>query len=338
MGQSSISRELFRVTEPSSWKPWLIASLAAIVILGIALGLMKFLGLFDIPKDDTGAKTLAAALALVGSVLAAALTLVGTVVKYSIDDRNARLAFEAERRNRIEAAIRAVDLLSENNKDATQSQIGGAILALVSLGELNLAVALLAQLWPTGLASPYVADAVLTAALKNRCEDTQVTAGAVLSQNAEQIQQRGFHIWPISGLGWRADLPEDCRIFLVRAAAQWLKSELVIDKHVMPDAAVVLYRALKDPSIVVADVAAASLRPLVQALPEASGLYVGEILVSIAEIARRLNEFPLQPKTGSGARIGSEIRELLAPPVGEVTLGEQQRRRGRPRTRRSDQT
>ena len=91
------------------------------------------LGLFDIPKDDPGAKTLAAALALVGSVLSAAMTLVGTVVKYSIDDRNARLAatdasrnyalaLEAEKRNRIEVAIRAVNLLSENNKDTTHNQ------------------------------------------------------------------------------------------------------------------------------------------------------------------------------------------------------------------------
>ena len=200
---ASVNEDPFKVPEASSWKPWLIASGAALAILAIPLGLMWSLGLFEIPKDDTGTKTLATALGLIGSVLSAVITLVGTVVKYSIDDRNAQLAaaekarthalaVEAEKRNRIEAAIRAVDLLSENNKDTTENQIGGAVLALVSLGELDLAVALLAQLWPKGLTSALVAEVVLRQALKTvktGSADTQISAAAVLLQNANQIQQ-----------------------------------------------------------------------------------------------------------------------------------------------------
>src|SRR5690606_5158659 len=104
------------------------------------------------------AKTLAAALGLMGSVLSAAVALVGIVIKYSVDERSARmaaaeaarnhvLALDAAKRNRIEAAIRAVDLLSENNQNATNHQMGGAVLALSSLGEHDLAVALLDDLW-----------------------------------------------------------------------------------------------------------------------------------------------------------------------------------------------
>ena len=148
----------------SAWKPWLIGGAAALALLGVASLLMWRMGLLDIPKDDTGAKTLAAALVLLGTVLTAAVTMMGTVIKYSIDERaasearlqaarNHALAVDAAQRNRIEAAIRAVDLLSENNNDATTHQIGGAVLALVSLGELDLAVALLNQLWPPRLAS-----------------------------------------------------------------------------------------------------------------------------------------------------------------------------------------
>jgi hypothetical protein len=79
MAESPISRASFTPAEPSSWKPWVAGSLAAIALLGIALGMMKLAGLLDIPTNDTGAKTLAAALALVGTVFSAAVTLVGNV-------------------------------------------------------------------------------------------------------------------------------------------------------------------------------------------------------------------------------------------------------------------
>lgn len=322
MNESSITRDLFRATEPNPWKPWLIASIAAIAILGIAIGLMFLLGLFEIPKDDPGAKTLAAALALIGSVLSAAVTLVGTVVKYSIDDRNARvaaieagrnyaLALEAEKRNRIEAAIRAVDLLSENNKDSTQNQIGGALLALVSLGELDLAVALLAQLWPTGLASSHVAEEVVRGALENGSESNQVSAGSVLLQNAERIQMKDGHIWPIPNMGWRTDLPQNCRLGLVLAAAKWMKSQIAKNPNALPDAAVVLYQATADPDPILKDIAAASLRPLVQALPETFWIYTGENRLTVKQIAKRLATFPDVPETNPGALFQSEIRKLL---------------------------
>jgi hypothetical protein len=328
MGENSITREMFRVAEPSPWKPWLIASVAAIAILGIAIGLMVVIGLFDIPKDDTGAKTLAAALALIGSVLSAAVTLVGTVVKYSIDDRNARLAtieagrnytlaLEAEKRNRIEAAIRAVDLLSENNKDSTPNQIGGALLALVSLGELDLAVTLLAQLWPAGLGSPLVAGNILQQALETGSERTQVSAGTVLSQNAERIQHEGFHIWPIPRLGWRTDLPGNCRLSLVLAAAKWMKTQIAENPKAVPDAAVVLNQALDDPDASFADIAASSLKPLVQALPKTYWAYSGDTGVSIEQIAERLARFPDVPKTNAGVMFKSEIQKLLTRVPGE---------------------
>ena len=112
MSESPISIESFKVPTPNPWKPWLIATAAAVVILAIALGTMFSFGLFEAAKDDS-AKTLAASLGVVGAVLSAVVTLIGIVVKYSIDDRNAQLAMvesgrnfwlaiEAEKRNRIE--------------------------------------------------------------------------------------------------------------------------------------------------------------------------------------------------------------------------------------------
>jgi hypothetical protein len=328
MAESLIQEDSFKVEAPNAWKPWLIASIAAIAILGIALGLMEVLGLFDIPKEDAGTKTLAAAFALVGSVLASVLTLVGTVVKYSIDDRNARLAsveasrnyalaLEAEKRNRIEAAIRAVDLLCENNRDTTENQMGGALLALVSLGELDLAVTLLAQLWPKSLKSPEVAEVVLEAVLESGSKSAQISAASLLRQNAEHLQQPDYYIWPLPDLQWRTDLPGNCRMGLAQAAGRWLKIEILKDRQRMPSAAVVLFQVLSDPDGYIRDIAVGALRPLTLAFPASLGSYYGDnIGVSIKDIADRLGDFQGQLLTQQAFDLESEIRDLLGSKAG----------------------
>ncbi len=59
------TQQSFELEVSSSWKPGAMATVAAIVILAVALGLMKALGLFVIPTDDAGARTIAAALTLI---------------------------------------------------------------------------------------------------------------------------------------------------------------------------------------------------------------------------------------------------------------------------------
>ena len=322
MEDRTINKELFSVKEPSPWKPWLIAAFAAAVILGIAIILMSVTGLFKIPHDDAGTKTIAAALALVGSVLAASITLIGTVVKYSIDDRNARLAstesarnyavaLETEKRNRIDTAIRAVDLLCENNKDTTPNQIGGALLALVNLGELELAISLLSQFWPDELVSPYVACSIVEAALNKGTEENQISACLLLHANAKHIHQEGYNIWPISEVGWNTELPEVGRIGLVKAATEWLKCELEVDNKSIPDAAAVLYKALFDPNHIVNNIAASCLRPLAKVIQENKWLYIGGEQIFMKEIREGLRKFPGPPITQSGSRIETEVLQLL---------------------------
>jgi hypothetical protein len=303
MNETSIKQADFVAAKPNPWRPWVAASIAAVAILGIAISLMALLGLFKTPQNDTGTKSLAAALGLVGAVLSAVVALVGTIIKYSIDDRNARqadieasrnyaLALQAEQRNRIEAAIRAVDLLSENNEDATKSQMGGALLALVSLGELDLAVSLLSQLWPTGKTAPAVAEAILTASFRSISEQTQTSASIVLLQNASKIAQAGYNIWPITHLGnvcWRTSLNENCRLGVVLSAAEWLVSVVADQPPSLRDPALVLYQALQDPNTNIRDIAAACLRPVVKALPDSYWADNGTGLrVTVADIASRL--------------------------------------------------
>lgn len=328
MDQNSIDKEFFRAAEPNPWKPWLIASVAAIAILAIAFGLMKSLGLLDIPEDDPGIKNLAAALGMIGAVFSAAVTLVGIVVKFSIDDRNARLAaveagrnyalsLQAEKRNRIEAAIRAVDLLSENNQDTTENQISGAVLALVSLGELELAVTLLAQLWPAGLVSRGVAQSVTVRALACGSEETQGFVADLLFRNADRLSDKDTYFWPIPNLGWRTDLPTGSRITIIIAAVEWLKSELARDLDLLPNAEAVFYAALTDSNSVVVDLAAASLRPIAQNMAEGNSVHTGETSVSVADIAKGLTRSPSSADTIQARQYEIQIRELFASRVGE---------------------
>ena len=320
MSQSPISIESFRAATPNPWKPWLIASVAALAILGIALGLMLLFGLFHAAKDDTGAKTLAASLGVVGAVLSAVVTLIGIVVKYSIDERNAQLAVvesgrnfwlavEAEKRNRIDAAIRAVGLLGENNQNTTEHQIGGALLALVSLGELELAVSLLANLWPANLASIYVAGFIMQTALKEGSDAIKNTAAVVLTQNVERIAQDGFNMWPIPPLEWRMDLPDNCRIGLVIAACEWLIVELENDPDYLPDVAMVLHGALADTTV--ADYAAACLRPLL-VFPPDYAIGTGTHVLSVAEIMESLEASPDEPETYEAAAYQERVEAALA--------------------------
>ena len=135
--------------DSSLFAAWLVpaAVVSAILLLGFLL--LYFVGLFPVPATDTGEKTLAAALVLIGTLLTASVSLIGIVIKSSVDNRTARfariealrqaaLASEGEHRNRVDTVIRAIGLLGGNGENATKHQISGALLALISLGEYDL--------------------------------------------------------------------------------------------------------------------------------------------------------------------------------------------------------
>ena len=238
--------------------PWLVASAFAIVILGVAALFMWGVGMFDAVKDDPRKDLLAASLVVVGALLSAVVALIGIVVKYSIDDRNSQIAAEAQQSNHIDVAIRAVGLLSES---ATPHQIGGSLLALVSLGELELAVSLLASLWPDEMVSSSVALVVLEKCLSGDSEDNAISAAVILDENADRIQMAGERsMWPIPDLGWRTDLPDNCRLPLILAACEWLATSLEKDPNHLYWAVTVLYEAFDDP--LARQYSAACLAPL----------------------------------------------------------------------------
>ena len=284
---------------------------------------MLSFGLFEAAKDDS-AKTLAASLGVVGAVLSAVVTLIGIVVKYSIDERNAQqtavessrnfwLSIEAEKRNPIDVAIRAVDLLCENNQDTTMHQAGGALLALVSLGELELAVSLLATLWPEYRVSPQVAEVILRKALLADSDNVKGNAAAVLANNAKQIhaqvQGQDYFYWPLPDLTWSTNLPANCRLSLVYAACEWFILELEEEPDQLPYGALVLHQALAD--TIVSEFALACLRP-VRSFHLETWTSTSTRVLSVSEIIRSLEAYSDELESNQALAYQERVEAALA--------------------------
>jgi hypothetical protein len=283
MASAGLSRDQTTTKQPMRWHHWLLALGISAAVFGICIYLMSRMGLLEPATDETNEKTLAAALALIGTALTAAVTLVGILLKFSSDERSARLAEEEGFRNRIDVSLRAVDLLGENNTDAAQAQASGALLALVNLGELDLAISLLADLWPRNRTSLYVASQVLQAAFRSDSPGAKLDAACVLEQNADHLALQGITAWPFETLEWPLDLEKTTRLTLVRAAARWLRKSILRDSAMPPNPVVILYNALGDSDKEVNEIAAGALCPVAGACPK--GQYVapsGEVITGSA--------------------------------------------------------
>jgi len=323
MSEEQLSRHQFAPPARSAWQPWLFACLATLGVLVVSILLMGQLGLLNVPQGGDGTKTIAASLGLVGTVVAAAVTLVGTLLKYSSDERSAanseiqasrnfQLAKEEAFQSRIDIALRAADLLGENNMNASEAQIAGAVLALVKLGELDLSVALLGELWPKDLVSMHVASQTLQAAFAQGSKHTKQDAACVLWQNASLIAEGDLHIWPFDNLKWPLDFEYKTRLALLLAAIEWFKFDLE-RRHFGSDAVIVLFRALEDPSSNLADMAACALRPYAADATRPPFILEGGDVLSIEMIQERLTSFdPACPESARGGRVAKEVDALLA--------------------------
>lgn len=187
MGQSpenSADGDLPPIEEPDTTIPWVVV-LGSFVMFAVVALLMYRAGLFDAPGNEAESNTLAAVLGLLGVLLTELLVGAGLLLKHSFDVRTYRLAVYEQRRLNLESirddslqtreqerleveaqraehhkrieqerlrqdtVLRAVELLSDDSgsADASPAQQVGAIRALVSLNEIELAVSLLDMLW-----------------------------------------------------------------------------------------------------------------------------------------------------------------------------------------------
>ena len=201
------------------------ASLALILMYFGVVGYLWRQGLFDIPDTESGARVLAAVLALLGGLFAALLTFAGVLLKHSIDERNLALQKEiadrlklegkrnldlreeaeerlkletkrnldlkqdAEERLRLETFIHAAGLLATDaaGNAAPKTQQAAALFALAELKHFRFALALLREMWPAGDISPTSACWLIDKCLGSNDQKLQEEAAGILAENAETL-------------------------------------------------------------------------------------------------------------------------------------------------------
>jgi hypothetical protein len=216
------------------WVWW--SALAIVGLYALFVLLLWRVGLLDFPTTGDG-QAFAAVLGLLGGFFASSLTFIGLLIKHSIDERNARLAEEAELRRQTEAdrtqqlaeeaenrlkldsSIRAVDLLSTpDGKPAPPTEQAGALFALAHLGQLDLALTLLRELWPARMISTEAAVQLIDRGLND--SDLQEDAAQLFSENADLLPDKaGLLSLPgcLNGYTWPEDLPRAARASLLDA-------------------------------------------------------------------------------------------------------------------------
>lgn len=254
------------------YRHWIIAFVAGIFIFFVPLLLFKFVGLFNFsPNDDNGAKVIAAGLALFGALVSSIVAIIGILVKFSIDDRNSKLAEEAGERNRIEIALRAVNQLGENNQNSSHHKIAGSLLALKSLGQTELATSLLAEIWSDNEKFSGIASSILKDALSSKSTDLQITAGAIILKNWEKLYHKdGTNYWPLPGFNWPTYLPNECRIYLIYSLSNCFIDSLDKKPSKIPEPTIILYYALSDGNSEVSQLALACLVPYLKIMKKDS--------------------------------------------------------------------
>lgn len=199
-----------------SYNKWILVGFFTVpVSFLLMIFLLWYLNFFDFTGTEASAKIVGTALTLGGGLVATMVTLIGLILRHSVENRNADLREEAEKRlklegkrnkdlqeeaeNRLklEAAIRAVDLLgTDAGGDSAETQRTGALFTLSHLGMNDLAVDLLYVMRPRELIGPEATTSLLDLAL--RCEDAQIQERATgfLKDYPESFVVKEGYVWP----------------------------------------------------------------------------------------------------------------------------------------------
>jgi hypothetical protein len=203
----------------------LVSGLVSLAVFGVFVLLLWATGLLDIPETGGGDQALAAVVGLLGGLFASSLTFIGVVLKHSLDE-------QAEGRLQLEASIKAVDLLATaEGKPAPISEQAGALFALAHLGQMELALALLSELWVPDGVSTTAAARLIDQALASGEEEIQLYAATILKAKVALLVHDGFADLPRSVASerstWPTDLPEATRYALLEALIELLTAQSV---------------------------------------------------------------------------------------------------------------
>jgi hypothetical protein len=203
------------------WVLW--SGLAILGLYGLLVLLLWRMGLLSPAGEGSDVQIVVAVLGLVGGLFAASITFLGVLIKQSVDERNLRLAEEAEDRLQLEASIRAVDLLSTpDGSKPPKTKQAGALFALVHLGQLELAVTLVNEMWPAGDISDRAALSILDEALESDDVELQTNAAWDVVGQAKALVSDDGYTAPTVLSEWRTSLDDEAREILMRAVIEMM--------------------------------------------------------------------------------------------------------------------
>jgi hypothetical protein len=172
------------------------------LLVGIPLGIVAvawvlLFGVMHVESSDT--TLVAAALGFTGVVVTACVSAIGVTVNRQAERRLEQQRIDERNRLRLDAAMRAGELLSgASGQSPAPAAIASGLLALTKLDQVGLAVTLLVDLWndENNQVSTEAAILVIDAALDSEKPPAQLVAAELLCRNATRLMPCQSLHWP----------------------------------------------------------------------------------------------------------------------------------------------
>jgi hypothetical protein len=194
------------------------------VLVSVPLGIVAaaWALLFGVMDGQSSDKTLVApALGFTGVVVTACVSAIGVTVNRQAERRLEQQRIDERNRLRLDAAMRAGELMSgANGQPPAPAAIASGLLALTKLDQEGLAVTLLVDLWSdeNNRVSTEAAILVIDAALDSEKPSAQLVAAELLCRNATRLMPYQSLHWPSAIEGtWSSDFNAKTKLLVVEA-------------------------------------------------------------------------------------------------------------------------
>ena len=206
---------------PGSDKTLIVASVVVLIVAAVTPALL-LMGPWGSATGDTARLT--SALTFIGVLVTALVSLVGVMMKHQADRRLAHEQSEQGQRLKLDAAMRAGELLTPTDGvPPAPAAVASGLLALTKLERADLAVALLVDLWVDGsnAVSDESAVLVIDAALRSNSPSAQLIAAELLCRRSSKLNACQSLHWPSAIDGtWVPGFGPRTKLLLVEALVQ----------------------------------------------------------------------------------------------------------------------
>jgi hypothetical protein len=158
--------------------PWFVrAAVPLLLFVAGTLWAFEAAGLLDVTGKDSSGTRFTAVLAPVGVLVTAAIGFLGHTINR-----------QGEARQAVDSSIRAIALFAKPDGSPAEPLTAGAgLLALANLGQLDLAISLLSDLWGRNRVSREAAITLIDLGLNSRDPTIQIDASYALHTNSERL-------------------------------------------------------------------------------------------------------------------------------------------------------